>query len=129
MKNTVYENKQFKTSLIKILRHLDILEYGDEVVEQEVSFGQENLGKLRKFLLVDQKIVGDVENILKKMQQPWVNFLQTSSSFLQTSSSFLHSHQFLLGQLQVLLCCLVLSLVVEAPRWQVFIFLLLYTLL
>ena len=69
MKTTVYENKQSKASLIKILRHLDILEDGDEVVEQEVSFGQEDLGKLRKFLLVDQKIVGDVENILKKMQQ------------------------------------------------------------
>ena len=52
-----------------------------------------------------------------------------SCSFLQTSSSFLHSHQFLLGQLLWLLCCLVLSLVVGAPRWQVFIFLVLCTVL
>ena len=53
------------------------------MVEQEVSLGQEDVGKLRKFLLVNQKIVGDVENILEKMQQPWVHSLQTSGSFLQ----------------------------------------------
>ena len=91
--------------------------------------GQEDLGKLRKFLLVDQKIFGDVEDILERMQQPWLHSLQTSSIFLQTSSSLLHSHQFLLGQLLWLLCCLVLSLVVGAPRWQVFIFLVLCTVL
>ena len=112
----VSNDTQFKTSLKKILRHLDILEDGDEVVEQEVSLGQEDLGKLRKFLLVDQKIFGDVEDILERMQQPWLHSLQTSSIFLQTSSSLLHSHQFLLGQLLWLLCCLDLSLVVGAPR-------------
>ena len=52
-----------------------------------------------------------------------------SCNFLQTSSSFLHSHQFLLGQLPWLLCFLVLTLVVGAPRWQVFIFLVLCTVL
>ena len=91
----------------------DILEY--EVVEQKVSLGQEDLGKLRKFLLVDQIIFRDVEDILERMQQPWLHSLQTSSSFLQISTSFLHSHKFLLGQLLWLLCCLVLSLVVGAP--------------
>ena len=50
----VSNDTQFKTSLKKILRHLDILEDGDEVMEQEVNLGQEDLGKLRKFLLVDQ---------------------------------------------------------------------------
>ena len=79
----VSNNTQFKTSLKKILRHLDILEDGDEVVEQEVSLGQEDLGKLRKFLLVDQKIFRDVEDILERMQEPWLHSLQTSSSFLQ----------------------------------------------
>ena len=54
----VSNNTQFKTSLKKILRHLDILEDGDEVVEQEVSLGQEDLGKLRKFLLVNWKTFG-----------------------------------------------------------------------
>ena len=49
----VSNDTQFKTSLKKILRHLDILEDGGEVVEQEVSLGQEDLVKLRKFLLVD----------------------------------------------------------------------------
>ena len=53
--------------------------------------------------------------LLMETSQPWVNFLQTSSSFLQISTSFLHSHKFLLGQLLWLLCCLVLSLVVGAP--------------
>ena len=77
------QRTQFKTSLKKILRHLDILEDGDEVVEQEVNLGQEDLGKLRKFLLVDQQIFGDVEDILERMQQPWLHSLQTSSSFLQ----------------------------------------------
>ena len=86
------------------------------MVEQEVNLGQEDLGKLRKFLLVDQQIFGDVEDILERMQQPWLHSLQTSSIFLQTSSSLLHSHQFLLGQLLWLLCCLDLSLVVGAPR-------------
>ena len=60
----VNNNKQFKTSLKNILRHLDILEDGDEVVEQEISLGQE-----------------DVEDTLERIQQPWLHFLQTSSSF------------------------------------------------
>ena len=34
----VSNDTQFKTSLKKILRHLDILEDGDEVVEQEVNW-------------------------------------------------------------------------------------------
>ena len=34
------------------------------MVEQEVSLGQEDVGKLRKFLLVDQKNFGDVEDIV-----------------------------------------------------------------
>ena len=112
----VSNDTQFKTSLKKILRHLDILEDGNEVVEQEVSLGLEDLGKLRKFLLVDRKIFGDVEDILERMQHPWLHSLQTSISFLQTSSSLLHSHQFLLGQLLWLLCFLDLSQVVGAPR-------------
>ena len=66
------QRTQFKTSLKKILRHLDILEDGDEVVEQEVSLVKEDLGKLRKFLLVDQKIFWDVEDTLERMQQPWL---------------------------------------------------------
>ena len=40
----VSKNTQFKTRLIKILRHLDILEEGDEVVEQELSFARRTLG-------------------------------------------------------------------------------------
>ena len=72
----VSNNTQFKT----------ILEDGDEVVEQELSLGQENVGKVRKFSLVDQKIFGDVEDILERMQQPWLGSLQTSSSFLQLSA-------------------------------------------
>ena len=79
----VSNDTQFKTSLKKILRRLDILEEGDEVVEQELSFGMEDIGKLRKLLLVDKKIVGDVEDILERMRQPWLHSLQTSSSFLQ----------------------------------------------
>ena len=66
----VSNNTQFKTSLKKVLRHLDILEDGDEVVEQVVSLGQVDFGKLRKFLLVDRTIFGDVEDILERMQQP-----------------------------------------------------------
>ena len=82
----VSNDTQFKTNLKKILRHLDILKDGDEVVEQEVSLAQEDLGKLRKFLLVNKTIVGDVEDILERMQQPWLHSLQTSSSFLQLPS-------------------------------------------
>ena len=79
----VSNNIQFKTSLKRILRHPYILEDGNEVVEQEVSLGQEDLGKLRKFLLVDRKIFGDVEDILERMQLPWLHPMQTFSSFLQ----------------------------------------------
>ena len=79
----VSNNIQFKTSLKRILRHLYILDDGNEVVEQEVSLGQEDLGKLRKFLLVDRKIFGDVEDILERMQLPWLHPMQTFSSFLQ----------------------------------------------
>ena len=79
----VSNDTQFKTNLKKILRHLDILKDGDEVVEQEVSLAQEDLGKLRKLLLVDQTIFRDVEDFLERMQEPWLHSLQTSSSFLQ----------------------------------------------
>ena len=130
----VSKDTQFKTSLEKILRHFDILEGGVEGVEQELvlSLGQEDVRKLRKFVLVDQGSVGEVEDILVrslKVRQPWLPSLQTSSSFLQSSSSFLQSHQFLLGQLLLLLCCLVLPLLLGAPRWQVFIFLVFYAVL
>ena len=130
----VSKDTQFKTSLEKILRHFDILEGGAEGVEQELvlSLGQEDVRKLRKFVLVDQGSVGEVEDILVRslrVRQPWLPSLQTSSSLLQTSSSFLQSHQILLGQLLLLLCCLVLPLLLGAPRWQIFIFLVFYAVL
>ena len=98
------------------------------MVEQEVSLGQEDLGKLGKFLLVPRKFSGMWRTSWRECNSPGYTPCRpqaASCSFLQTSSSFLHSHQFLLGQLLWLLCSLVLSLVVGAPRWQVFIFMVL----
>ena len=117
----VSKDTQFKTSLEKILRHLDVLKGGAEGVEQELvlSLGQEDVRKLREFVLVDQGSVGEVEDIMVRslrLREPWLPSLKTSISFLE-------ANQFLLGQLLILLCCLFLPLLLGAPRWQVALFL------
>jgi hypothetical protein len=95
MSKLVSKDSQFKASMEKLLRHLDLMQQEaapGEVLERELvlSIGPGDLRKLRQFVLVDQGTAEEVEDILGRSLRPREHWLAWPDVLPGLHTSALH---------------------------------------
>lgn len=131
------KDTQLKSGMEKMLKHLDLmtgaLQTDDKPIEKDLvmTLTQQDLRKLREFVMVDQSSASEVEDILVrsiKVKQPWLDMSGILPGMGHSGTHF-KANYVILVQVLVLLCCIVIPLLLGAKPWQILIFLMFYAVL